>query len=30
MEASKQFLKENPELAEKIKNALFDNVGQQS
>ena len=30
MEASKTFLKENPETADKIKKALFNSVGQQS
>jgi recombination protein RecA len=30
MEASKNFLKENPEIAEKIKKALFDSIGKQS
>ena len=30
LEASKTFLKENPEIAEKIKKALFNSMGQQS
>jgi len=30
MEASKTFLKENPEIADKIKKALFNSMGQQS
>jgi len=30
LEASKKFLKENPEIAEKIKKSLFDSVRQQS